>query len=140
VTKEKLIDSTIEFRPTNFQQGISHTGVFDLAISVEVVEHLPSDAADRLVQSIAQSANAVVFGAAFIGQPGLGHINTRPHSYWAHKFVSNGYLLFDIFRPEFWSDNRVEPLVSAKHFSLCQDWTSTLRGFDFRRPPPRARR
>jgi hypothetical protein len=42
-------------------------------------------------------------------QPRRDHINTRPHSYWANKFMCNGYLLFDIFRPEFWSDERVEP-------------------------------
>jgi SAM-dependent methyltransferase len=116
VTTEQLIDRAIEFRAINFYQEISHTEAFDLAISLEVVEHLPPEIADRFINSLTQSANAVVFSAAFIGQPGAGHINTRPHSYWAQKFISSGYLLFDIFRPEFWSDNRVAPWYRQNTF------------------------
>ena len=109
VAKEKIIDPTIDFRATDFQQEIASTETFDLAMSLEVAEHLPPEAADRFIQSLMRSSKAVLFSAAFIGQPGAGHINTRPHSYWAQKFISSGYLLFDIFRPEFWSDARVEP-------------------------------
>jgi SAM-dependent methyltransferase len=116
VTEDRLIDRAIEFRPTNFQQGIVSTETFDLAISLEVVEHLPPDAADRFVQSLIKSAGAVVFSAAYLGQPGAGHINTRHHSYWAHKFISSGYLLFDLFRPEFWADNRIMPWYRQNTF------------------------
>jgi 2-polyprenyl-3-methyl-5-hydroxy-6-metoxy-1,4-benzoquinol methylase len=56
VTEDRLIDRAIEFRPTNFQQGIVSTETFDLAISLEVVEHLPPDAADRFIQSLKKSA------------------------------------------------------------------------------------
>jgi SAM-dependent methyltransferase len=116
VIKETMIDHAIDFRPTNLMQGVVTTEAFDLAMSLEVAEHLPPDAGDRLIKSLTKSADAIIFSAAFIGQPGAGHINTRPHSYWAQKFLSSGFLLFDIFRPKFWSDGRVEPWYRQNTF------------------------
>jgi 2-polyprenyl-3-methyl-5-hydroxy-6-metoxy-1,4-benzoquinol methylase len=52
VTKEKIIDHAIDFRPTNFQEKIAPTEIFDLALSLEVVEHLTPDAADRVARSM----------------------------------------------------------------------------------------
>jgi hypothetical protein len=121
VTKEKIIDQAIDFRPTNFQEKIVPTEIFDLAISLEVVEHLTPDAADRFVGSLMLSADAIVFSAAFICQPGAGHVNTRAHSYWAQMFMSSGYRLFDVFRPEFWSDNRVEPWYRQNTFLYVKE-------------------
>jgi 2-polyprenyl-3-methyl-5-hydroxy-6-metoxy-1,4-benzoquinol methylase len=124
VTEDKLIDRAIEFRQTNFQREIVSTETFDLAISLEVVEHLSPDAADRFIQSLIKSAGAVVFSAAYLGQPGAGHINTRHHSYWAHKFISSGYLLFDLFRPSH------HALVSTKHILVCEGQSSASSRFD----------
>jgi hypothetical protein len=116
VPKERMIDPSIDFRPTDLMKGAVTPETFDLAMSLEVAEHLPPDAGDRFIGSLTQSANALIFSAAFIGQPGSGHINTRPHSYWAQKFLSSGFQLFDVFRPEFWNDNRVEPWYRQNTF------------------------
>jgi hypothetical protein len=125
IPPEKILDRAIEFQHQDLTKGVHLGESFDLALSLEVAEHLPPDAADGFVKLIASSADAVVFSAAFVGQPGAGHVNTRPHSYWAARFLAEGYQLFDILRPEFWSDNRVEPwyrqntflYVRAKHLS-----------------------
>jgi hypothetical protein len=61
-------------------------------------------------------SDAILFGAAFTGQPGESHTNTQLHSFWANKLLSNGYVLFDFFRPEFWADGRIEPWYRQNTF------------------------
>src|SRR5262249_47548981 len=50
---------------------------FDLAVSLEVGEHLPDSAAPGLVASIARLAPIVVFSAAVPHQTGHRHVNER---------------------------------------------------------------
>lgn len=62
---------------------------FDLAICLEVAEHLPASAAVPLVDGLAQ-AGMVLFSAATPGQVGVGHINCQPHGYWHDLFWQRG--------------------------------------------------
>lgn len=64
---------------------------YDLAICLEVAEHLPEYCADELVRGLYQ-ANRVLFSAATPDQPGIGHVNCRPHTYWHEKFANAGYI------------------------------------------------
>lgn len=81
---------------------------FDLALSVEVAEHLSHEAAPRFVSFLCASAPVVVFGAAIPGQGGLKHINEQPQSYWAAHFAANGYFPLDLIRARVWSHPDVE--------------------------------
>jgi hypothetical protein len=55
-----------------------HAGrTFDLALSLELAEHLPPECAGVLVDSLARLAPAVVFSAAVPFQGGVGHVNER---------------------------------------------------------------
>ena len=64
---------------------------FDVAISMEVGEHLPEKTADRYVDLITRLSNVIVFTAATPGQGGDDHVNEQPHSYWISKFQSLGF-------------------------------------------------
>lgn len=64
---------------------------FDLAICLEVAEHLPEEAAVPLVNGLA-CAEAVLFSAATPGQPGVGHVWCQPHDYWHDLFAPHGLL------------------------------------------------
>jgi SAM-dependent methyltransferase len=75
---------------------------FDLAVSLEVGEHLPAAAADDFVASVAALSDAVLFSAAVPGQGGVGHINEQWPSYWKTKFERLGYTAFDAVRPRIW--------------------------------------
>ena len=66
---------------------------FDLAMSLEVGEHLTPDLGDRLVEVCCAHAPLCVFSAAHPGQPGHGHINLQPKSYWVEWFHQNGFTL-----------------------------------------------
>jgi SAM-dependent methyltransferase len=72
---------------------------FDLALCIEVGEHLPEASADTLVDSCVLHGRDVVFGAAVLGQAGNGHINCQPHEYWHEKFEARGFEMFDVIRP-----------------------------------------
>lgn len=80
---------------------------FDLAISLEVAEHLPEAAARVFVESICNAADVVLFSAAIPGQGGRRHINEQWPRYWAELFQKLGYDCYDYLRPRIWNDPAV---------------------------------
>jgi len=80
---------------------------FDLAVCLEVGEHLDEQIASTLVASLVAHAPAVLFSAAIPGQGGAGHVNERWPSYWAERFRASGYNAIDLVRPLVWNDDRV---------------------------------
>ena len=69
-------------------------GRYDVAVCMEVAEHLPESCAQWLVRYLAERAPVVVWSAATPGQGGEGHINEQTVDYWEGKFHDAG-LLFD---------------------------------------------
>ena len=90
-----------EFRPADLEHPAPVTG-FDLAMSLEVAEHLSPLSAPRLVDALTGSADAVLFGAAVPGQQGKRHVNCQWQSWWAELFAQRGFLAFDPLRPTLW--------------------------------------
>jgi SAM-dependent methyltransferase len=80
---------------------------FDLAVSLEVAEHLPISRAEGFVCDLVRLSDAVLFGAAVPGQPGEHHINCEWQSYWASLFASHGYNPVDCIRPAVWGNPNV---------------------------------
>lgn len=69
-------------------------GAFDLVSCVEVLEHLPHDHADDAVAFLTRAAIKWLYVAAAIpNQPGVGHINCQPTTYWLRKFAAAGWEL-----------------------------------------------
>jgi 2-polyprenyl-3-methyl-5-hydroxy-6-metoxy-1,4-benzoquinol methylase len=66
--------------------------IYDVAISLEVAEHLPERKADRYVDLLSHLSNVIVFSAAPPGQLGTDHINLQPNEYWIAKFISCGFV------------------------------------------------
>ena len=91
------------FRTADLREPPTFDRSYDLALSVEVAEHLPAEAGPALVKQLTSVAPAVLFSAAVPGQTGPGHINERWQSYWADLFASHGYLPVDVVRPAIWS-------------------------------------
>jgi SAM-dependent methyltransferase len=63
---------------------------FDLALCIEVAEHVPERLAPRLVGFLSECAPLVVFTAAPPGQGGTGHVNEQPMEYWVDRFDAAG--------------------------------------------------
>jgi SAM-dependent methyltransferase len=81
---------------------------FDLAICLEVAEHLPESAAPPFVAGLTALAPVVLFSAAIPFQGGVGHVNERWPEYWADQFAACGYVAADCIRQQIWSDPDVE--------------------------------
>ena len=65
---------------------------FDLAVCMEVGEHIPEVQADELVAKVAGSSfRHIWWTAAVPGQGGDGHVNCQPLSYWSAKFHRMGF-------------------------------------------------
>lgn len=96
-----------EFRSADLASAEAVPG-FDLALSLEVGEHLEASAAPRLVDALTGSADAVLFGAAIPGQQGRHHVNCRWQSWWAGLFAERGFLAFDVVRAATWGREDVE--------------------------------
>ncbi len=100
VDPRALTSSTIEFTPMDFEKELPEvTQHYDLAISVEVAEHLTRPRAEALIERLASAADVIVFSAAVPMQGGTHHINENPQSYWIDLFDRAGFDVFDVFRP-----------------------------------------
>lgn len=81
---------------------------FDLVVSLEVAEHLPSAAAADFVESLTRLGPVVLFSAAIPGQLGEHHVNEQWQDYWAELFEGRGYVPVDCLRRRIWSDPEVQ--------------------------------
>lgn len=68
-------------------------GKYDLAICLEVAEHIDASLADDVVKKLTELAPTIIFSAAVPGQGGHGHINCQPKEYWEHKFGKLNFVL-----------------------------------------------
>ena len=81
---------------------------YELAMSVEVGEHLPPACAEPLVQSLTELAPVVLFSAAIPNQPGTHYVNGQWPIYWAEMFARRGFIVVDALRFHLWNDPRVD--------------------------------
>lgn len=81
---------------------------FDLAVSLEVGEHLPAECAQVLVGSLTRLAPTVLFSAAIPFQGGVGHVNEQWPEYWVDHFAQHGYSIIDCIREAIWQNAEVE--------------------------------
>jgi len=95
------------FHPTNLEERITLKRRFDLAMNLEVAEHLSPERADSFVEDLTKLSDVILFGAAIPVQGGTNHINEQWQSYWAEKFLRLGYVAIDCVRPKVWSCNEV---------------------------------
>jgi hypothetical protein len=80
---------------------------YDLAISLEVAEHLPGDDAEGFVALLTSASDFIVFAAAIPRQGGVGHVNEQWPDYWADLFAERGFRVIDIVRRRIWNDKDI---------------------------------
>ena len=80
---------------------------YDLAVSVEVAEHLSSARAPVFIQELVHLSDVVLFSAAIPYQGGKNHINEQWPDYWAALFKEHGFIPIDCLRERLWSNPAV---------------------------------
>ncbi len=110
----RLVPALLHLPVKNMLQGCDFTALSfkpkmcsQLAISLEVAEHLPETSAAHFVQVLTQAAPCVVFSAALPGQGGTEHLNEQHPAYWQKLFAERGYVAFDPVRPLIYNNPNV---------------------------------
>jgi SAM-dependent methyltransferase len=96
-----------EFQAVDLEDHLPVKERFDLAINLEVAEHLSASSADRHVQNLVHLSDVILFSAAIPGQGGQNHLNEQWPGYWAEKFRAHDYYFHDILRPLIWGNPQV---------------------------------
>lgn len=105
-------------------------GRFDLAVCLEVAEHLPHRRAASFIEELCDLAPVVLFSAAIPGQGGTGHINEQWPEYWVSLFESFGHQVSGALRWPIWNDSRVENWYRQNLMVATSDPASMADLFD----------
>jgi hypothetical protein len=104
VDRKRLLVEPVCFRPCDLEaedlrRVVGDDGPFDLAICMEVAEHLSARRAPAFVTELCSLSDFVLFSAAIPGQGGTNHVNEQWPEYWAAMFANNSFVCFDVLRP-----------------------------------------
>ena len=121
VPQADLLIEPMQFHTHDFEndQKLSLGRHFDLAISLEVAEHVKECHADAFIRSLVAAAPFLLFSAAIPMQGGNGHVNEQWPSYWLRQFESHEYRAYDCIRPIFWDNPRVEWWYAQNTFLIA---------------------
>lgn len=109
VDPASLLFSASRFVPADLATAVRLGRRFDLVQSLEVAEHLPTQAASTFIETLVAHASVVLFSAAPPGQGGEHHVNEQPVEYWRGLFRQHGFHAVDGIRPRLVHETAVEP-------------------------------
>lgn len=121
VDRRKLMIGTDNFWEADLEKPIRMDRTFDLALCLEVAEHLAPASADIIVDSLTGLSKKIVFSAATRQQGGQNHINEQEFPYWKRKFEARGYKVIDCFRPYFWNMEKVQWWYKQNMFLILHE-------------------
>lgn len=112
-TSELLIPKE-SFSQCDFEEGLKAGTMpklkhFDLALCLEVAEHLTEEAGNYLVEWLCSTARVIAFSAAVPLQGGVNHINEQWPSYWHARFGRFGREPDGIPRLALWNKKTIQP-------------------------------
>jgi hypothetical protein len=121
VNREQLLIPPDRFQIADLSESPSLEGrSFDLALCLEVGEHLSTAVADGLVALLTSCAPAVLFSAAVPSQGGTGHVNEQWPSFWRERFSKRGFERLDAIRPLVWRNPQVEWWYKQNIYLYCR--------------------
>lgn len=108
VDRSKLLIDPACFNPVDLTRPFKIRERYDLAVCLEVGEHLPEKVSQSLVAELTEAAPLVLFSAAIPGQRGLNHVNEQWPSYWQTSFERRGFHRLDPIRRHILMESKVE--------------------------------
>lgn len=121
IPREQLLFPAERFRQYDLTAPWNLGRRFDVALCLEVGEHLDESCAATLVNSIAAHADLVYFSAACPGQPGQHHVNCQWPAYWQALFNKQGFVCSDAVRWKIWDNKNIEYWYRQNLFSARKD-------------------
>jgi len=116
------------FAARDLSKPLQFDRAFDLAVCLEVGEHLPKSRAAGLVADLTSLTPCVLFSAAVPRQGGAHHINEQYVPYWVDLFAKQGYEGVDPIRPwilgndavEWWYQQNIVMFAAPNHPLLAK--------------------
>jgi hypothetical protein len=108
----------------DLESTLPEVGTFDLAVCLEVAEHLSPSRAESFVAELCILSPIVFFSAAVPGQGGAGHLNEQPITYWVRLFNMQGFWCSDAIRWAVWEDKGVEVWYRQNMFLASKGFLS----------------
>lgn len=121
------------FKCIDFRLGWTLERKFDIAMCLEVAEHLPPESAYSLIRTLCAHSDLIVFSAACPHQGGQGHINCQWPIYWQEMFNANEFSCVDSLRPKIWQEAFPEYWYKQNMFVAYRDAANA--GQEARLPP-----
>ncbi|MFK7777463.1 MAG: methyltransferase domain-containing protein [Gimesia sp.] len=99
---------------------------FDIAICLEVAEHLNAKSAPGLIDFLVSLSDTVIFSAAIPNQPGQNHVNCQWPEYWGELFRARGFITFDNLRATIWNNEAIPWWYRQNLFLACREGSTQL--------------
>lgn|GEM_PF-547193 len=122
--------SLSEFKVVDIERGFEINNKFDLAVCLEVFEHIDDKYANIAVKNLTQLSDTILFSSAIPGQMGQNHVNGQWPEYWSQKFSQFGFAFYDVLRPVFWNQKDLAWWYKQNMFLVVRNGCeSKLTGF-----------
>jgi SAM-dependent methyltransferase len=108
------------FHRVDLRQPLRLDRSFDIAMSIEVAEHLPESRSISFVEDLTRLAPVVLFSAAIPRQGGTAHINEQWQSHWAAIFAQYDFATCDVLRPIIWDNTDIARWYRQNTFLFCR--------------------
>ena len=108
VNRHQLLIPNEYFLAADLSKPPSIKENFDLAVCLEVAEHLAAEHAVPFIKFLTDLAPVILFSAAIPDQGGGHHVNEQWPEYWAAIFKGRGFMPIDCVRQRIWTNDDVE--------------------------------
>ena len=121
IEPQHLLIAEGSFRCLSLHEPVDVGRRFDVALCLEVGEHLDQNRSDVILDSLVRHADTIVFSAACPGQVGQHHVNCQWPEWWQSRFNARGYTCDDLVRRLLWDVREVEPWYRQNMFIARKD-------------------
>ncbi|WP_296680441.1 methyltransferase domain-containing protein [Novosphingobium sp.] len=125
--RRHLLVDAARFHEADLSHPLDLGRRFDLAVCLEVAEHVPASSAEVLVRSLCDLSDVIVFGAAIPFQGGFGHINEQWPSWWRALFAAAGYRPYDLIRLRHWENREIHYWYRQNAFVYVRETNAAQR-------------
>ncbi|HVB75221.1 MAG TPA: methyltransferase domain-containing protein [Ktedonobacteraceae bacterium] len=121
VQRSRLAIPQEHFTALDLRMPFTIDKTYDLAVCLEVAEHLPPESATGLIESLTRLAPIILFSAAIPHQGGTDHVNEQWLEYWVQLFRARGFEPVDALRKRIWTNPQVEVWYRQNILLFCNE-------------------
>lgn len=109
------------FRVVDLSRPWTLGRTFDVALCLEVAEHLDECNSRLLIETLTSHSDEIVFSAACPRQRGQHHVNCQWPAYWQERFNACGFSCSDAIRWRIWNETDVDVWYRQNMFVARRD-------------------